>query len=97
MLLRQTLRGGARRVVALQERRLGAEAAMQARLSSELEATAVRVEDVSGGCGAMYRIYVESPKFKGVPTVKQHRMVNEILKEEIKEMHGLTLDTKASP
>ena len=45
----------------------------------------------------MYKVEIESPKFVGVPLVKQHKMVTEVLKTEISEMHGLTISTKASP
>ena len=55
----------------------------------------VNVEDISGGCGSMYRVEVESPMFSGVSLVKQHRMVNEVLKSEITGMHGLTISTRA--
>lgn len=37
----------------------------------------------------MYAIDIASKAFEGLSTVKQHRMVNEILKDEIKDMHGL--------
>jgi stress-induced morphogen len=37
----------------------------------------------------MYAIDIASNKFAGTSIVKQHRMVNEVLKEEIKGMHGL--------
>ena len=67
--------------------------AMEAKLRDELDAVAVTVEDVSGGCGAMYKAYVESPKFAGLNTVKQHKLVQGVLKEEIAEMHGFTLKT----
>lgn len=53
----------------------------------------VQVVDVSGGCGAMYEVLVESEEFKGLSIVKQHRMINEILKDQIKEMHGLRIHT----
>jgi stress-induced morphogen len=66
-------------------------------LRAQLTPTACRVVDISGGCGAMYQIHVESPKFAGKSLVQQHRLVNEILKEHIKEMHGLRISTKASP
>ena len=62
-----------------------------------IESHHVKVEDISGGCGSMYRVEVESPMFAGVPLVKQHRMVNEVLKSEITEMHGLTISTRAPP
>ena len=56
---------------------------MESTLLDALKATDVKVEDISGGCGSMYRVEVESPMFAGVPLVKQHRMVNEVLKSEI--------------
>ena len=42
-----------------------------------------------GGCGTFYQIIIASDAFKGVSTVKQHRMVNEVLKQEIEGIHGL--------
>ncbi|XP_022340023.2 bolA-like protein 3 [Crassostrea virginica] len=56
-------------------------------------ATKVEAQDISGGCGAMYTVFVEAAEFKGQRTIKQHRMVNEALKEEIKDMHGLRITT----
>ncbi|OCT86687.1 bolA-like protein 3 [Xenopus laevis] len=55
----------------------------------------VRVVDISGGCGAMYEIHIESEEFKDKRTVQQHKMVNEALQEEIKAMHGLRIFTTA--
>ena len=70
---------------------------MKSILLNDLDATAVTVEDKSGGCGAMFEISCESPQFVGKRMVAQHRMVNEALKEQIAEIHGLTITTKASP
>uniref|UniRef100_A0A8C5M341 BolA-like protein 3 n=1 Tax=Leptobrachium leishanense TaxID=445787 RepID=A0A8C5M341_9ANUR len=56
-------------------------------------ATYIQVDDVSGGCGAMYEIHIESEEFKNKRTVQQHRMVNDALQEEIKAMHGLRIFT----
>ncbi|KAG7376728.1 BolA-like protein 3 [Phytophthora pseudosyringae] len=70
-----------------------AEQAMHRALQTQLEAVHVKVTDVSGGCGSMFDVEVASPQFAGQSRVKQHRMVNEILKEEIKSMHGLTIRT----
>ena len=67
--------------------------AMEAKLRDQLDAVAVTVEDVSGGCGAMYTAYVESPRFVGLGVVKQHKLVQGVLKDEIAEMHGFTLKT----
>ena len=67
--------------------------AMESKLRDELDAVNVTVEDVSGGCGAMYKAYVESPRFVGLNIVKQHKLVQGVLKDEIAEMHGFTLKT----
>lgn len=48
----------------------------------------------AGGCGAMYRILVVSPLFEGKSMVQQHRMVHDVLKADIAQMHGLTVSTK---
>mmetsp|Transcript_27611 Transcript_27611/g.35674 ORF Transcript_27611/g.35674 Transcript_27611/m.35674 type:complete len:127 (+) Transcript_27611:85-465(+) len=71
------------------------EGAMAALLEEKLQASKVEVKDISGGCGSMYSILVESQLFKGKGLVQQHRMVKEILKTQIADMHGLTLHTKA--
>ena len=47
----------------------------------------------TGGCGSMYKVNIQSPKFAGISLVKQHRMVTEVLRSEIVEMHGLTINT----
>ncbi|KAK5006441.1 hypothetical protein LTR28_006486 [Elasticomyces elasticus] len=52
------------------------------------------VQDISGGCGSMYGIEVVSAQFKGMPVIKQHRLVNKILGEEIKKWHGIQLKTR---
>ncbi|XP_055693436.1 bolA-like protein 3 [Lutzomyia longipalpis] len=54
----------------------------------------IAVEDISGGCGAMFEIFVRSKEFKGLTTVKQHRLITETLKEQIKDMHGLRIHTE---
>ncbi|NWX22269.1 BOLA3 protein, partial [Aegotheles bennettii] len=58
-------------------------------------ASAIRVVDISGGCGAMYEIHVESEEFREKRTVQQHQMVNQVRGggEEIKSMHGLRIFT----
>ncbi|XP_061078390.1 bolA-like protein 3 [Conger conger] len=57
------------------------------------QATSVKVVDISGGCGAMYEVHIESEEFKGKRTVQQHQLVNQALKEEIQGMHGLRIFT----
>lgn len=56
-------------------------------------ASSLKVVDISGGCGAMYEIHIESSEFKGKRTVQQHQLVNQALKDEIQNMHGLRIFT----
>ncbi|XP_040197429.1 bolA-like protein 3 [Rana temporaria] len=53
----------------------------------------VRVVDISGGCGSMYEIHVESEDFREKRIVQQHHLINEALRDEIKSMHGLRIFT----
>lgn len=57
------------------------------------QASVVKVVDISGGCGAMYEVHVESVEFKGKRVVQQHQMINQALKDEIQAMHGLRIFT----
>lgn len=65
------------------------------RASSRLQPTDVEVQDTSAGCGSFFKIKIVSPVFEGKPLIQQHRLVNEVLRDEIKEIHGFTLETKA--
>lgn len=42
----------------------------------------------------MYAIEIVSSRFEGLSVVKQHRLVNEVLKEEIGGWHGVQLKTR---
>lgn len=44
----------------------------------------IKVNDISGGCGAMFEIHVQTIDFKGLNTVKQHMIVNNVSKCLIK-------------
>ncbi|KAJ3259974.1 hypothetical protein HK103_001484 [Boothiomyces macroporosus] len=63
------------------------------KLATALEAPKLNVKDISGGCGSMYAVEIHSPKFKGKNLVTQHRMVSDVIKDEIKEMHGIQIKT----
>jgi stress-induced morphogen len=65
------------------------------KLNMELQPEKLSVQDVSGGCGSMYAIDVVSKQFKGMNMLKQQRLVNKVLGEEIKGWHGVQLSTKA--
>lgn len=57
------------------------------------QASAIEVQDISGGCGSMYEVWVEAADFKGLNRVKQHKLITQTLKKEIKDMHGLRITT----
>jgi len=63
------------------------------KLKEKLNVTDIHVQDISGGCGSMYEVYVSSIDFKGKNRVQQHRLITEILKEDVKTMHGLRIQT----
>lgn len=67
---------------------------ISSKLYQALSASLVQVKDTSGGCGAFYSVLVVSERFKGKRLLEQHRMVKEALKEEVKDIHGLTIVTK---
>ncbi|KAF9575386.1 hypothetical protein EC968_003437 [Mortierella alpina] len=69
---------------------------LYSKLYEKFQPSKLIVEDISGGCGSMYQVEVVSPSFKDLSMVKQHRLVNDALKEEIKGMHGIRLTTKAA-
>jgi len=51
------------------------------KIKAELQPVALEVQDISGGCGSMYALDITSPRFKGLPVVKQHKLVNQVLSE----------------
>ncbi|RWS24433.1 bolA-like protein 3 isoform X2 [Leptotrombidium deliense] len=53
----------------------------------------IEVNDISGGCGQMFQVSVVCSSFKDKSYVQQHRMVNDALKEQIKSMHALRIQT----
>ncbi|KAI6151757.1 bola-like protein [Pisolithus tinctorius] len=69
------------------------EKAIISKLTERFSPTELAVQDVSGGCGAFFAIKVASEKFRGLPTVKQHMLVTEVLKKEIGGIHGLQIKT----
>lgn len=43
----------------------------------------------------MYGLDIVSSKFAGLSVIKQHQLVNKVLKDEISKWHGVQLKTKA--
>lgn len=42
-----------------------------------------------GGCGSFYAVTIASEKLKGLPILKQHRRIKEVLKDDMAGLHGL--------
>ncbi|KAF3006294.1 hypothetical protein E8E14_009473, partial [Neopestalotiopsis sp. 37M] len=61
-----------------------AESEIWDKLTAEFAPTELMVQDVSGGCGSMYGIEIASEKFRGTNMLKQQRMVNAVLGEQMK-------------
>lgn len=76
---------------------IGGEIIKQALKRNFPNAADIVVQDISGGCGAMFEVYVVSDEFKGVARVKQHLAVSNALKNEIKDMHGIRIFTDVPP
>lgn len=71
-----------------------AESAIWEKLTAQFSPTQLLVQDISGGCGSMYGIEITSEKFRGMGMLKQQRMVNAVLGDEMKSWHGVQLRTK---
>ena len=41
----------------------------------------------------MFAVEIQSEKFQGLSTLAQHKLINQILKDEIEKMHGIQLFT----
>jgi stress-induced morphogen len=62
----------------------------------QAEESSLLVEDLSGGCdGGTVRISVASRLFAGKSVVAQHRLVNEVMREEMKSLHACHIKTTA--
>lgn len=58
--------------------------------SPALNASHVDIQDISGGCGASFAALIVSDAFQGKSALQRHRLVNGILKDEIKAIHAWT-------
>ncbi|KAI0351680.1 bola-like protein [Trametes cingulata] len=55
--------------------------------------THLEIEDTSNGCGENYAVFVVSEAFEGKNTLARHRWINEVLKNEIAQMHAFSQKT----
>lgn len=59
-------------------------------IQERLQASLVKVEDMSGGCGQAFSVIIVSSNFEGKNKLMRHRLVNNALKEEIASIHAFT-------
>ena len=61
------------------------------------QADQVKVIDRTGG-GDHFQVTIASPRFKGLPLLDQHRLVNDALAEPLRDgtIHELRIKTKGS-
>ncbi|KAG1651598.1 hypothetical protein FOA52_006950 [Chlamydomonas sp. UWO 241] len=64
---------------------------VKAKLTESLQASEVTVVDTSSGCGSSFDVTVVSSLFEGKMLLARHRMINEALKEEMKDIHALSI------
>ncbi len=62
-------------------------------IKKSIKVESLVVEDVSGGCGQSFKINVCSSDFKGLSLIKQHKLLNDILSSELKDIHSVTYKT----
>jgi stress-induced morphogen len=72
-----------------------AERSIFEKLGKSLNPVKLEVQDISGGCGSMYGIEIVSEAFRGLSMLKQQRLVNQVLGDDIKGWHGVQLKTRA--
>jgi stress-induced morphogen len=68
----------------------------QSRITSLLQTlkpSSLEVVDQTQGCGGRVLIFIASEQFRGKPRVSQHRMVQKLIEEEVKDVHALELYT----
>lgn len=66
---------------------------LESTLKTQWPDAVIKIEDLSGGCGAKFSAIIVTDAFAGVPLLERHRLVNSVLEKEMKEIHALTLKT----
>ncbi|KAL6536961.1 BolA-like protein 2 [Orobanche hederae] len=50
-----------------------------------------------GGCGANFKIEIVSKEFEGKRLIERHRLINNALVEEMKQIHALSIAKAQTP
>jgi len=63
---------------------------LEGTLRNALPINHLEIHDQSSGCGENYAILVVSEAFEGKSTLARHRLINDLLKEQISKMHAFS-------
>ncbi|KIM27056.1 hypothetical protein M408DRAFT_330210 [Serendipita vermifera MAFF 305830] len=63
---------------------------LEAALRNALPIDHLEILDTSSGCGQNYAVVIVSSAFEGKMTLARHRMINELLKDQISQMHAFS-------
>ncbi|ESK85631.1 bola-like protein [Moniliophthora roreri MCA 2997] len=66
---------------------------LEAAIRNGIPVSHLEIEDQSNGCGENYAIVLVSEVFEGKNTLARHRFVNELLKDQIAQMHAFSQKT----
>ncbi|KAG8215250.1 hypothetical protein J3R82DRAFT_8803 [Butyriboletus roseoflavus] len=65
-------------------------AALEQAIRDVFPVSHLQVEDQSDGCGESYSVLLVSEAFEGKTTLARHRLINEVLKVQIAQMHAFS-------
>ncbi|OAL30422.1 hypothetical protein AYO22_01620 [Fonsecaea multimorphosa] len=60
------------------------------KLKQSINITHISMEDMSGGCGQAFNAIIVSPEFEKKTLLARSRLVNGVLKDEIRAIHAWT-------
>nr|XP_018261620.1 uncharacterized protein I303_06060 [Kwoniella dejecticola CBS 10117]OBR83778.1 hypothetical protein I303_06060 [Kwoniella dejecticola CBS 10117] len=63
---------------------------METKLKSNLKIDFLEFIDTSGNCGSSYSVTIVSPDFNKKMTLARHKLVNQILSDEIAQLHAFS-------
>ncbi|WWC90483.1 uncharacterized protein L201_005419 [Kwoniella dendrophila CBS 6074] len=66
---------------------------MEEKLRSKMQIDFLEFIDTSGNCGSSYSVTIVSPDFNKKMTLARHKLVNQILSEEIAQLHAFSQKT----
>ncbi|KIP09404.1 hypothetical protein PHLGIDRAFT_116355 [Phlebiopsis gigantea 11061_1 CR5-6] len=67
-----------------------ATAELESAIRSSIPVLHLEIIDQSNGCGENYAVLVVSEAFEGKKTLARHRYINDLLKEQIAQMHAFS-------